>query len=97
MIILFILDLLIYNITSFNIPLYLVGLPYVKNLNVVIVFFLILIFFKWQYIFILLLSIILYFLDGFIYKSLYIKYSKILCIIANYIVYFVIYSIIKLC
>ena len=83
---LIILDLFIYNLTSFNVPTFLIGIPYNK-IKYLIIYFLILIIFKWQYIFLLGMTIFLYIMDYYLCKIIYFKYIKIVCILLNYIVY----------
>ena len=92
----FILDIFIYNLTSYNIPLFLMGIPYIKKYNYLIIYFLILIFFKWQYLFMLILSMFLFFMNKYLSKTFYFKHIDFLCIIINYIIYFIIYTFLNL-
>ena len=50
MIILFLLDVLVYNLTSYNIPLFIIGLPFAKKLKIPIIFFVLLILIDYRYI-----------------------------------------------
>ena len=94
-ILLFIFDIFIYNLTPYNIPLFILELPNLKSIKPSIIFFVILSFFEIKYLISLLLVLILYMINFKLDKVLFSKKRKyIILLLINYIIYFSFYYII---
>ena len=96
MIYLFLLDLLMYNITTYNIPLFLLLLPTQKTFKIPFIIFLLLAFFEYKYLLLLLIIFIIYSINKLLNKHLQdntlIYILKLSC---TYISYFVLTYLVK--
>lgn len=93
---LFLLDIFIYNVTPYNIPLFLIILPYQKNFKTILIFMSILTFFEYRYILLMLIIYLIYSLNKILNKHLQ-NSNKLYLIelIIDYSLYFILVNIVK--
>ena len=97
MIYLFLLDLLVYNVTTYNIPLFLLLLPMQKTFKIPLIIFLFLSFFEYRYLLLLIIIFIIYcickILDKHLQDNTFTYLIKLTCI---YSLYFILIYLVKL-
>ena len=94
-IVLFILDIFIYNLTPYNIPLFILELPNQKSIKYILVFFLMLSFFEIKYLITLLLVMLLYLINNKLNNIFFSNKKKyIILLLINYSTYFLFYYLI---
>lgn len=96
MIYLFLLDLLIYNVTTYNVPLFLLLLPTQKTFKIPFIIFMFLTFFEYRYILLLLITFIIYSINKLLNKHLQDNtLTYILKLSCTYISYFALIYLVK--
>lgn len=96
MIYLFLLDILIYNTTAYNIPLFLALLPSQKNFKVPLIIFLILSFFEYRYLLLLLIVYIIFIINKQLNKRIQNNNKTYMIKLSiDYFLYFLLVLIVK--
>lgn len=96
MIYLFLLDILIYNVTPYNIPLFLILLPNQRNLKVPLIIILILSFFEYRFLLFLIIIYLIFFINKVLNKH-FIDNNKLYYIelILDYFLFFTLTNLFK--
>ena len=91
---LFLLDILIYNVTPYNIPLFLLALPQQKSFKLTLVLFLILSFFEYRYLVMLAIIFFVYICNKKLNKYMSNNsLNYIIELIIDYAIYFLLTSL----
>lgn len=92
MIALVLLDIIVYNVTPYNIPLIILGIPYLE-IKYIIIYMFALAFYNPYYIFLMPLWLIIYAMNKYVFKKIKLStMSYITITIVNYIVYYLVYT-----
>ena len=89
MISLLILDVLIYNVTTYSTHLFLLGIPKLKSITILLMYFIILSYYDYHFLYNLILVVDIYFLNKFIN-------NRIKLYVYTYLIEITIYSMIYL-
>ena len=90
MIQLFLLDILIYNTTPYNIPLIILSMPNLKSCKLPLIISLALSFIEWRYLFLSIIFLIIYYLNKLIKNNLnFNQFTYYILVVIDYIVFFI--------
>ena len=94
MIPLFIIDVLVYNVTTYNFPLIIFSLPNLKSFKVSLIIFLALAALEYRYLFLMAIMLVIYLVNKLINKELRsTNLTYYILLIIDYVIYFLLYNL----